>query len=146
MGRALGRLARQRLIWPSITPHDDGSRLSCHHLVHHPVSFLSPLMPPPPYHPILGREHQFQCRSASFFTNNPSNLFKINLPIPSVQPTCTSQTTPMHIDDQTTTRHGLARPDAAGTTHRSADRAGLARRVIWLNQRKMLKNSAGSGV
>jgi hypothetical protein len=39
-------------IWPSIPPHDnDGPRLGCCHLVHHPASFLSPLMPPPPCHP-----------------------------------------------------------------------------------------------
>jgi hypothetical protein len=45
-----------RPIWPSILPHDnDGPRLSCRHLVRHPASFLSPLMPPPPRHPILGR-------------------------------------------------------------------------------------------
>jgi hypothetical protein len=32
-----------RLFWPSIPPHDnDGSRLSCRHLVRHPASFLSP--------------------------------------------------------------------------------------------------------
>jgi hypothetical protein len=51
------RAARQtRSICPSIPLHDlDGPRLSCHHLVHHPASFLSPLMPPPLYHLILGR-------------------------------------------------------------------------------------------
>jgi hypothetical protein len=43
-------------IWPFIPPHDnDGPRLSCHHLVHHPASFPSPLMPPPSHHHILGR-------------------------------------------------------------------------------------------
>jgi hypothetical protein len=51
-----------------------------------------------------------------------------------------------HIDDQTTTWHGPARPDAAGMTHRPTDSAGPARRPIWLNQRKMLKNSAVYGV
>jgi hypothetical protein len=41
-----------RHIWPSIPPHDnDGPRLSCRHLVRHPASFLSPLMPPPPATP-----------------------------------------------------------------------------------------------
>jgi hypothetical protein len=38
-----------------------------------------------------------------------------------------------------TTRHGLARPNVVGTAHRPANRAGLARRAIWLNQHKMLK-------
>jgi hypothetical protein len=46
---------QQRPIWPSIPPYDnDGPRLSCRHLVRHPASFLSPLMPPPSRHPILG--------------------------------------------------------------------------------------------
>jgi hypothetical protein len=47
------RPARQtRPISPSIPPHDnDVPRLSCRHLVRHPASFLSPLMPPPPRHP-----------------------------------------------------------------------------------------------
>jgi hypothetical protein len=51
------RPARQtRSIWPSIPLHDnDGPRLICHYLVRHSTSFLSPLMPPPPRHPILGR-------------------------------------------------------------------------------------------
>jgi hypothetical protein len=45
-----------RPIWP---PHDNnGTRLSCHHLVRHSISFLSSLMPPPPQHPILGRGHR----------------------------------------------------------------------------------------
>jgi hypothetical protein len=35
--------------------HNDGPRLSCRHLVRHPASFLSPLMPPPSRHPILGK-------------------------------------------------------------------------------------------
>jgi hypothetical protein len=43
-------------LWSSIPPHDNNvSRLSCHHLVRHSTSFLSPLMPPPPRHPILGK-------------------------------------------------------------------------------------------
>jgi hypothetical protein len=38
------------------TSHDnDDPRLSCRHLIPHPVFFLSPLMPPPQRHPILGR-------------------------------------------------------------------------------------------
>jgi hypothetical protein len=31
--------------------HDTGPHLSCRHLIRHPASFLSPLMPPPPRHP-----------------------------------------------------------------------------------------------
>jgi hypothetical protein len=54
-GSCLGPASQTRPIWPSIPLHDnDGPRLSCHHLVHHSTSFLSPLMPPSP-HPILGR-------------------------------------------------------------------------------------------
>jgi hypothetical protein len=57
LNRSCLRPAHQtRLIWPSIPPHDnDGPRLSCHHLVRHSTSFLSPLMPPPTHHPILGK-------------------------------------------------------------------------------------------
>jgi hypothetical protein len=52
----LGSARQTRPIWPFIPPHDnDGPRLSCHHLVHHSTSFPSPLMPPPPRHPILER-------------------------------------------------------------------------------------------
>jgi hypothetical protein len=53
------RPARQtQLIWPSIPSHDnDGPRLRCRHLVRHPTSFLSPLMPPPPRHLIISRGH-----------------------------------------------------------------------------------------
>jgi hypothetical protein len=51
--------------------------------------------------------------------------------VPSVQLTSMSQTTPPHIDGQTTAWHGLARPDARssgpGTAHRPADRVGPAR-------------------
>jgi hypothetical protein len=55
-GSCLGPARQTRPIWPSIPPHDnDGPRLSCHHLVRHSTLFLSPLMPPPPRHPILGR-------------------------------------------------------------------------------------------
>jgi hypothetical protein len=51
-GSCLGPTRQTRPIWPSIPPHDnDGPRLSCHHLVRHYTSFLSPLMPPPPRHP-----------------------------------------------------------------------------------------------
>jgi hypothetical protein len=52
----LGPARQTRPIWPSIPPHDnDGPRLSCHHLIRHSIFFLSPLMPPPPRHPILSR-------------------------------------------------------------------------------------------
>jgi hypothetical protein len=45
-----------RPIWPSIPLHDnDGSRLSCHHLVRYPASFLSPLMPRVRPSPMVGR-------------------------------------------------------------------------------------------
>jgi hypothetical protein len=46
------RPARQtRPIWLFIPPYDnDSTRLSCRHLVRHPASFLSPLMPPPSCH------------------------------------------------------------------------------------------------
>jgi hypothetical protein len=55
-GSCLEPARQTRPIWPSIPPHDnDGPRLSCHHLVHYPASFLSPLMPPPPYHLIPNR-------------------------------------------------------------------------------------------
>jgi hypothetical protein len=51
-----GTARQTQPIWPSIPLHDnDGSRLSCRHLVRHPASFLSPLMPPLPHHSILGR-------------------------------------------------------------------------------------------
>jgi hypothetical protein len=49
-GSCLGPARQTRLIWPSIPSH-----LSCHHLVRHSTSFLSPLMPPSPRHPILGK-------------------------------------------------------------------------------------------
>jgi hypothetical protein len=62
-GSCLGPARQTRLIWPSIPPHDnDGPRLSCHHLVRHSISFFSPLsMPPPPHHPILGKERRSMC-------------------------------------------------------------------------------------
>jgi hypothetical protein len=54
-GSCLGPARQTRPIWPSIPLHDnDGPRLSCHHLVCPSTSFLSPLMPPPLPHPILG--------------------------------------------------------------------------------------------
>jgi hypothetical protein len=54
-GSCLGPARQTQPIWPSIPPHDNnGPRLSCH-LVLHSTSFLSPLMHPPPCHPILGR-------------------------------------------------------------------------------------------
>jgi hypothetical protein len=34
---------------------NDGHHFSCRHLVRHPASFLFPLIPLPPRHPILGR-------------------------------------------------------------------------------------------
>jgi hypothetical protein len=47
MGRRANRLA----------PYSQQSGMTClgHHLVCHSTSFLSPLLPPPPRHPILGR-------------------------------------------------------------------------------------------
>jgi hypothetical protein len=42
-GSCLGPARQTRLIWPSIPLHDnDGPRLSCHHLVRHSTSSLSP--------------------------------------------------------------------------------------------------------
>jgi hypothetical protein len=53
-GSCLGSARQTWLIWPSIPSHNnDGPRISCHHLVRH-STFLSPLMHPPPRHPILG--------------------------------------------------------------------------------------------
>jgi hypothetical protein len=58
-GSCLGPAHQTQSIWPSISLHDnDGPRLSCRHLIRHPSSFLSPLRPPPPCHPILGRGHE----------------------------------------------------------------------------------------
>jgi hypothetical protein len=55
-GSCLGPTRYTRPIWSSIPPHDnDGHRLICRHLVRHPASFLSPLMPLPLRHPILSR-------------------------------------------------------------------------------------------
>jgi hypothetical protein len=59
-GSCLGPARQTQPIWSSIPLHNnDGTRLSCHHLVRHSTSFLSLLMPPPPCHPILDRG----CRS-----------------------------------------------------------------------------------
>jgi hypothetical protein len=45
-GPCLGPAHETRPIWPSIPPYDnDSPRLSCRHLVRHPASFLSLLMP-----------------------------------------------------------------------------------------------------
>jgi hypothetical protein len=53
-GSCLGPACQTQSIWSSIPPHDnDGSRLNCHHLVRYSTSFLSPIMPPHPRHPIL---------------------------------------------------------------------------------------------
>jgi hypothetical protein len=50
-GQCPGSACQTRPIWPSIPPHDnDGPRLSCRHLVRHPTSFLSPLIPLPSRH------------------------------------------------------------------------------------------------
>jgi hypothetical protein len=71
-GSCLGPAHQTRLIWPSIPTHDnDGPRLNCHHLVPHPASFLSPLMPPPPHHPILGRGRRSRRLLPIFFRHQP---------------------------------------------------------------------------
>jgi hypothetical protein len=72
MGRASGRLAR----------HDPFDHLyihtimmvlafSCHHFVRHSISFLSPFMPPPPRHPILGRGRRSRCLLPVFVRYQP---------------------------------------------------------------------------
>jgi hypothetical protein len=50
MGRAPARTAKHGPFGQLyLRAHDnDGRRLSCHHIVHHPACFLSPLMPRPP--------------------------------------------------------------------------------------------------
>jgi hypothetical protein len=54
-GSCLGPARQTRSIWPSRPPHDnDGLRLSCRHLICQLASFLSPLIPLPLCHPILG--------------------------------------------------------------------------------------------
>jgi hypothetical protein len=53
-GSCLGSARQTWLIWLSIPSHNNvGLHISCHHLVRHSTSFLSPLMHPPPRHPIL---------------------------------------------------------------------------------------------
>jgi hypothetical protein len=55
-GRCLGRAHQTWPISPSIPQHDNGGpHLNCCHLIRHPASFISPLMPPPLRHPVLGR-------------------------------------------------------------------------------------------
>jgi hypothetical protein len=63
---------QRRHIWSSIPPHDNnGPRFTCHHLVGHSTSFISPLMPPPPRHPILGREHRSRRLLPVFVRHQP---------------------------------------------------------------------------
>ena len=70
----LGPARQTQPIWPSIPPHDnDGPRLSCHHLVRHSTSFLSPLMPPPPRHPILGRGRRSRRLLPVFVRHQPQH-------------------------------------------------------------------------
>jgi hypothetical protein len=71
-GLCLGPAHQTRPIWLSIPPHDnDGPRLSCHHLVRHSTSFLSPLKPPPLRHPILGRGRRSMCLLPVFVRHQP---------------------------------------------------------------------------
>jgi hypothetical protein len=71
-GSCLEPARQTQLIWPSIHPHDnDGPRLSFHHLVRHFTSFLSPLMPPPPRHPILDRGHRSRRLLPVFIRHQP---------------------------------------------------------------------------
>jgi hypothetical protein len=71
-GSCLGPARQTRPIWPSIPPHDnDGPRLSCHHLVHHPASFLSPLMPPPSHHHILSKGRRSRSLLPVFVRHQP---------------------------------------------------------------------------
>jgi hypothetical protein len=73
MGRASSQLTRHGpLIWSSIRPHDnDIPPFSCHHLVRHSTSFLSPLMPAPSRHPILGRGRRSMCLLPVFVRYQP---------------------------------------------------------------------------
>jgi hypothetical protein len=75
MGRASGRLAR----------HDPFDHLnihtimmviafSCHQFVRHSTSFLSPFMPPPSRHPILGRGRRSRCLLPVFVRHQPRHL------------------------------------------------------------------------
>jgi hypothetical protein len=67
----IGLVRQTQFIWPSITPHDNhGHRLSCRHLVRHPIYFLSPLMPLPPRHPFLSRG-----RGSRTFHSSPRGRF-----------------------------------------------------------------------
>jgi hypothetical protein len=71
-GSCLGSARQTRPIWPSIPPHDnDDPRFSCHHLVRHSTSFLSPLMPPPSRHPILGRGRRSRSLLPVFVRHQP---------------------------------------------------------------------------
>jgi hypothetical protein len=75
-GSCLGPARQTRHIWPSIPPHDnDGPRLSCHYLVRHSTSFLSPLMPPPLRHPILGRGRRSMRLLPVFVRHQPRHRF-----------------------------------------------------------------------
>jgi hypothetical protein len=68
----LGSIRQTRPIWLSIPPHDNnGHRLSCRHLVRHHASFLSPLMPAPPRHPILGRGRESRSLLSIFVQHQP---------------------------------------------------------------------------
>jgi hypothetical protein len=70
-GLCLGLARQTQPIWQSITPHNNHSpRLSCHHLVRH-STFLSPLMPPPPCHPILGKGRRSMCLLPVFVRQQP---------------------------------------------------------------------------
>jgi hypothetical protein len=55
MGHTSVRLARHSLFGDLYLRTIDGPRLSCHHLVRHSTSFLSPLTPPPPRHPFSAK-------------------------------------------------------------------------------------------
>jgi hypothetical protein len=106
----------------------------------------------------------------NFFTNNPSQLFQINPPHAyTILKAPVSTVVPYHflqitthsysklirctpIDGQTTARH---RPNARGPqlwpkhvmpAYWLCRVSPLARRPIWLNQRKILKNGAKGGV
>jgi hypothetical protein len=71
-GSCLEPARQTQPIWPSIPLHDnDGPHLSCHHLVRHSTSFLSPLMPPPPRHPIIDRGHRSRRLLPVFIRHQP---------------------------------------------------------------------------
>jgi hypothetical protein len=72
-GPCLGPTHQTWPIWLSISPHDnDGYRLSFRHLGRHHASFISPLMPPPPCHPILGRGHESRHLLPVFVRHRPA--------------------------------------------------------------------------